>query len=702
VTLSNALAPGSHIDRYRIIRRLAVGGMAEIYLACATGIEGFEKRVVLKRILPQFACRSEFVGMFLDEARLAATLHHPNIAQVYDIGADSETYYFTMEYVEGRDLRHIRKRAVSLEQDIPLDTTVAVTLGVAAGLHAAHEKRGPDGAPLGIVHRDVSAANVIVTFDGNVKLIDFGIAKAARRQTNTRTGILKGKSCSMSPEQCLAEPVDRRSDIFSLGILLYEASTGTRAFPGDTEFETMRMIVEGILDPPSERRPEYPAQLERIVMRALERDPDDRYQTAQELFIDLDCFAREERLAVSPYNLADYVGKLFPKSEEPDEGASPPLFLLGDDAELPAELRARSASDEARDTLESIDVDLSDPEIPIDEEPLERAATVDFEVHRAVSPALEAAARADTGDSPSRRRRRRRRSSDLETQEEGSAPRAAETVDLHRAATASLDERAATESPDERAATASLEDHTEERRLPSDVKTSIVRKETRAESAPLFRSRISIMALTGSLALAAAVLIFGLFADDGWFAAAGETPEAAASMTSENVAPAEPAAAGADVEAAGETPSAEVVVPVGVAAGDDEAADDSSASGDDDASDDDASDSDAADDGDSAASADESDRTTRRARSRAPVRAESRSPARSKRELDRSDDTGSAPARDAAPAGASAKEKPATTREAASADSGGGSAPAARPAPRKAAPAPVTSGVPRTPKLLSE
>ncbi len=326
------LAPGSAIGRYRILRRIAVGGMAEIYLATASGIEGFEKRVAIKRILPQFASIPEYVGMFLDEARLAGRLHHPNIAQVYDIGSDGDSYYFAMEFVDGRDVRHLRKALRARNTTMPLEHALAITMGVAAGLHAAHETRGPDGKNLRVVHRDVSPANILVGFDGSVKLVDFGIARSERRQTQTRVGVLKGKTCHMSPEQCLGEPLDRRSDVFSLGILLYELTTDGRLFGGETEYETMRLIVDGRVPPPALKRAGYPTALEDIVMRALERAPEDRYQSTGEMFVALERFARVQGLRVDPFSLATWVAELTPESEDAvaDGNDVPPLFLVPD------------------------------------------------------------------------------------------------------------------------------------------------------------------------------------------------------------------------------------------------------------------------------------------------------------------------------------------------------------------------------------
>ena len=312
-------------ERFRIVKRLAVGGMAEIFLATAYGLEGFEKPVVIKRILPQCADVPEFVGMFLDEARLVAKLHHPNIAQVYDVGFDGRCHYFVMEYVNGRDVCDILNAA---GEPIPFDYAVAIGMGVASGLHAAHEQRGCDGVPLQIVHRDVSPDNVIVNRDGAVKLIDFGIAKAARRQTQTQVGVIKGKSRNMSPEQCTSGKVDRRSDIFALGILLWELTVGEPLFCGNNEFEIMRRIATADAPRPSERRRRYPKKLEAIVMRALARDPNARYQTARDLLLDLDAFAREHRLAVAPHSLGDFVAELFPRSRsERSLDSRPPLFL---------------------------------------------------------------------------------------------------------------------------------------------------------------------------------------------------------------------------------------------------------------------------------------------------------------------------------------------------------------------------------------
>jgi serine/threonine protein kinase len=302
------LMPGMKLGKYQLVRKLAVGGMAEIYLAKAIGIEGFEKLLVLKRILPAYAAKEELLGMFLQEARLAATLHHPNIAQTYDIGSEGGSYFYAMEYVHGEDMRQILRVGNRLGKPLPLPQALNVVLGVCAGLHHAHE--------LGIVHRDVSPSNVLVSYDGRVKVVDFGVAKTAA-QGETRVGTLKGKIAYMSPEQCRGERLDRRADIFAIGILLYEFTTHTRLFHGDNEFAILSRIVHEDAPRPQAVRPAYPRDLERIVLKALRRSRHERYASAQELAADLAAFARSQRLGTTPESLADYMEDLFGKQADP-------------------------------------------------------------------------------------------------------------------------------------------------------------------------------------------------------------------------------------------------------------------------------------------------------------------------------------------------------------------------------------------------
>jgi Protein kinase domain len=323
--VAESSAGGEKLGRYQLIRRVAVGGMAEIYLARLPGVgfEGAGKLVVIKRILPQHALDPELLRMFLDEARLSATLTHPHITEVYDVGQGGvgEMPFFVMEYVHGSNLRQLMQaharattpvEGATKETPLPLAHAVGIVAAAAAGLHHAHAKRGPAGEPLNIVHRDVSPSNVLVSYDGAVKVSDFGIAKWAYQRTQTQEGALKGKFAYMSPEQCRGKPVDARSDVFALGTLLYELTTGAPPFAADTDFEILNKIVSGSPEAPrwGDGR-EYPPALAAIVMRALAREVDDRTPTAQALQVELETFARAERLEVSTVALGAFMQRLF-------------------------------------------------------------------------------------------------------------------------------------------------------------------------------------------------------------------------------------------------------------------------------------------------------------------------------------------------------------------------------------------------------
>jgi tRNA A-37 threonylcarbamoyl transferase component Bud32 len=317
--VATVIDSGQRIGRYQPIRRLAVGGMAEIFLARlpGVGIEGFEKLVVLKRILPQHALDPELLRMFLDEARLSATLTHPHVTEVYDVGAATDAPFFAMEYVHGANVRETLRaegrRAGRTSAPLPLAHAINIVASAAEGLHYAHERLGPGGEPLHIVHRDVSPSNVLVSFDGAVKVSDFGIAKWAFQRTRTQEGTLKGKFAYMSPEQCRARSVDRRSDIFALGSILYELTTGSAPFTGASELDILNQIATGRAAPPAwpEAMGVYPPALSEIVMRALAPDADDRFPTMQALQVALESFARSTGLSLSTVELAAYVQELF-------------------------------------------------------------------------------------------------------------------------------------------------------------------------------------------------------------------------------------------------------------------------------------------------------------------------------------------------------------------------------------------------------
>lgn len=273
------LAPGTSIGRYEIKRRLAEGGMAEVYLAQATGPEGFAKDVVIKVVRGFLSSDQQFIDMFINEARLSSKLNHANVVQIFDFGKHEQSYFIAMEYVRGTSLFDLRKRC--RDRGIPFPPTLVAEIGaqVARGLQYAHSL-SDKGKPLGIVHRDVTPHNVLLSFDGAVKLTDFGIAKAST--THTAPGVLKGKFAYMAPEQARGEMVDSRTDIFALGVVLWEMLTGGRLFDGDSELAVLRAVQSSLIAPPSRLNPDVPNELSDIVLKALSRPPIERYQSAFE------------------------------------------------------------------------------------------------------------------------------------------------------------------------------------------------------------------------------------------------------------------------------------------------------------------------------------------------------------------------------------------------------------------------------------
>lgn len=310
------LAPGTTIGRYCLLQRLATGGMAELYLACAEGLAGFQRLVVVKHVLPHLARDPDFVKLFLNEARIAATLAHPNIVQVTDIGEAGGDYFYVMEFVHGRNARELLREGAQRE-GIPLDVAVTIVLGAAEALAHTHAAADVSGARLGLIHRDVSPANLLVSYEGGVKLTDFGIAKASEQNNDTIGGAMKGKVGYMSPEQCRGGKVDQRSDIFALGVVLFELSTCQRLFYGHNDFAVLNAVVAGEFDPPTERVPDYPPELEDIVMRALATAPEERYQTAEAFRDALQAFADERQLRTRNATVAAWMAEVFGVPEPP-------------------------------------------------------------------------------------------------------------------------------------------------------------------------------------------------------------------------------------------------------------------------------------------------------------------------------------------------------------------------------------------------
>jgi serine/threonine-protein kinase len=296
--------------RYTLLHRIARGGMAELYLA-RSEMAGVARLLVIKVVSGRFSEDPSFTTMFEDEVRIASTLSHPNIGQVIDVGQVGGSYYLAMEHIHGQDLRAILKRRLRSGQTVPVEIAVQIGVKICSALQHAHEACGIDGKPLGIVHRDVSPSNVMVSFDGQVKLIDFGIAKAENRVTLTMPGTIKGKLRYLSPEQVLAQAIDARSDLFTLAITLWEATVGEHLFDGDQEVQIYEAIVKGKVRPPSALRPGYPAGLERVLLQALATKPEARYPSAKSLQLAFEQYAHEARIPFSDIEIARFMRETF-------------------------------------------------------------------------------------------------------------------------------------------------------------------------------------------------------------------------------------------------------------------------------------------------------------------------------------------------------------------------------------------------------
>jgi serine/threonine-protein kinase len=300
---------GRQVGRYSVVRHLASGGMAELYIARQEAVGGFEKPVVLKVLQPRYARNPRVVSMVLDEARLAAKLNHASIVHVYDVADEGGMKYIAMEYIHGETIADIVTRGLAVGNYLPLEHAIYIVSETAAGLAYAHERRDPDGHVWRIVHRDVSPTNILVNYEGQTKIVDFGIARA-QDELREESGILPGKASYMSPEQVRGQPVDSRSDIFALGILLYELTLCQRLYRGPAD-AVMKRIVSETVAPPTAIKRDYPAALELVVMRALEKRPEDRYQSAEDLRHDLEEFLDESGLRTGNRRIALYMNELY-------------------------------------------------------------------------------------------------------------------------------------------------------------------------------------------------------------------------------------------------------------------------------------------------------------------------------------------------------------------------------------------------------
>lgn len=312
--------PERDAPRYERVAELARGGMAILELARTIGAHGFEKYVAVKRISPKWADDPEFISMFLDEARLAAVLDHPNVVRVHDLGHDARGPFFVMDYIHGKDLVALRS---AVGGPLPVEHALSIGFAAATGLHHAHTRRDFEGSALKLVHRDVSPSNVLVTYDGGVKLVDFGIAKATRTD-GTRPSIRKGKIGYMSPEQCKGSPMDGRTDVFSLGVVLWELLAGTRLFDGgDNEFAAMNRIVNHDAPSLSEANNAVPQVVADVVHKALARKRDDRFEDARAMALALEQAAEAADLRPTADGLAEFMGEVFGSRPYPWESSSP-------------------------------------------------------------------------------------------------------------------------------------------------------------------------------------------------------------------------------------------------------------------------------------------------------------------------------------------------------------------------------------------
>ena len=308
---------GTEFGQYVIEEHIATGGMADVYKARMMGMEGFQKTVAIKRILSNLTDSEEFVRMFIDEAKLAAQLSHNNIIHIFDLGKVNRSHYIAMEYIEGRDLRSILEECRERDVRMPIELALYITNLLASALDYAHKKRDFDNRALGLVHRDVSPQNVLISYDGDVKLCDFGIAKAASKASQTRAGALKGKLQYMSPEQAWGKDIDHRSDLFSLGLVLFEMLTNEKVFSGTSELSVLEQVRDPIITAPSMKNSDVDAEVDRIIFLALNAEREERYQSAEDMKRDLERIARKQGKAANRSTLVAFLEGLDPGRQVP-------------------------------------------------------------------------------------------------------------------------------------------------------------------------------------------------------------------------------------------------------------------------------------------------------------------------------------------------------------------------------------------------
>ncbi len=294
-------------QRYRVIEKLASGGMAEVFLAESAGLEGFKKRVAIKRVLPHLSEKKKFISMFLDEARLSAHLSHSNCVQVFDIGVGDNAYFIVMEYVDGADLKAVLESLRKRNRLMAVEEACFVALKICEGLAYAHELKDDVGRPFGVVHRDVSPPNVLITKHGEIKIVDFGLARASTQLEKSEPGIIKGKFSYLAPEAALGQDVDHRADIFAVGIILWEMLSSRRLFLGETDFATVKLVQQAQVPALSTVNPQVTRELDQLIAKSLARDPSVRFQSAREFALDLNRFLFKNGRPVGSFSIADLV-----------------------------------------------------------------------------------------------------------------------------------------------------------------------------------------------------------------------------------------------------------------------------------------------------------------------------------------------------------------------------------------------------------
>ena len=340
-------------QKYRVLRKLDAGGMAEVFLGEAEALKGFKRRVAIKRILPHLTKNKRFVQMFLDEARLSLQLQHANIVSVFDIGKADNTFFIVMEFIDGCNLNQIMAHSRRKGRLIPLEQAVYIVREVCEGLSYAHDQRDIEtGRPLGIVHRDVSPPNILISQRGEIKLVDFGLAKATSQLETTDPGVVKGKFSYLSPEAASGIEVDRRADIFAAGIILWELVTGRRLFYGENDYQTVELVRQANVPPMAVANPNVPEELEVILLKALAKNPDDRYQTASDFGEALTRFLFGHGLAVSRNDIAKFVQEVVrtEKALEPKPVQRPGGII---DALIQEEILKFTSLDDIEDPLDA-------------------------------------------------------------------------------------------------------------------------------------------------------------------------------------------------------------------------------------------------------------------------------------------------------------------------------------------------------------